>query len=355
VRENSARVRRARTVASVSVGSALLYAAPTLSWWLIVPFALSVVNTETLDWRIRRSRVPEYHAAGSILWSQAMTIAAAALTGGPRSPMLILVAVPTAFAATRFRDRVASLATLAALIMLLSITFVPHPAQTWAHPAGLIIAVVVVIGVSAATQALQGAEVEHRNSATLDPLTGLLNRQGLDRRFRELADQARLMDEPISLLVCDIDHFKDVNDAHGHTAGDALLRDVAYEMRKQLRSFELIYRIGGEEFLVLLPGAELADARMLADRLCLAVRACREHGPRLTISVGVATRRGADAQFTALFEAADRALYGAKAAGRDGVCVEIPPSTVAGEIATPAGGTAGTVATRPDPTVSYSR
>lgn len=338
MRENSARVRRARTVASLSVGSALLYAAPTLSWSLLVPFTLSVVNTETLDWRIQHSQRPEYHAATSILWSQAMTVAAAALTAGPQSPLLILVAVPTAFAATRFRAGVASLATLAALIMLLAITFVAHPAQTWAHPAGLIISMVVVIGVSAATQALQGAEVEHRNSATLDPLTGLLNRQGLDRRFHELADQARLTDEPISLLVCDIDHFKDVNDAHGHTAGDALLRDVAYQMRKQLRSFELIYRIGGEEFLVLLPGAELPEARMLADRLCVAVRSSREQGPPLTISVGVATRRGVNAQFTSLFEAADRALYGAKAAGRDGVCVEITPPTAAGEITTPADG-----------------
>ena len=106
-----------------------------------------------------------------------------------------------------------------------------------------------MIGISAAALALNGAELEYRTTAVLDPLTGLLNRQGLQRRFDELAEQARLSGAPISLLVCDVDHFKLINDSHGHAVGDAVLRDLAYQLRKQLRSFELIYRIGGEEFL----------------------------------------------------------------------------------------------------------
>jgi diguanylate cyclase (GGDEF)-like protein len=328
--ENSARVRRARSVASITIGLTLLYAAPALSWWLLPLFGLSILNTETLDRRMRRSRRPEYHAAFSILLSQCMLAAGGALTGGPLSPILPLIAVPTAFAATRFRAQVASVAAGAAILLLLAATLAVDPAETAAHPAALIVAVVVVVGVSAAAEALNGAEVQHRNEATLDPLTGLLNRQGLEHRFRELADQARATGAPISVLVCDLDHFKQVNDSHGHRVGDAILRQIADEMRTQLRSFELIYRIGGEEFLIVLPGAELTEARMLGERLCEAVRRCRAEDVATTMSVGVSTRSGAEAQFVPLFEAADNALYEAKAAGRDRVCVATVPSSIDG-------------------------
>jgi diguanylate cyclase (GGDEF)-like protein len=194
-----------------------------------------------------------------------------------------------------------------------------HFHDTLTHPAELIVTIDVLIGVSAAAQALYGAELQHRNTAILDPLTGLLNRQGLERRFDEIAEQARLMGAPISILVCDLDHFKAVNDSHGHAVGDAVLRDVAYELRKQLRSFELIYRIGGEEFLVVLPGATLAAARTLGERLCEAARCCHTEGLSLTLSVGISTLWGSEIEFRRMFEAADRALYRAKREGRDRV------------------------------------
>jgi diguanylate cyclase (GGDEF)-like protein len=179
--------------------------------------------------------------------------------------------------------------------------------------------VVLLIGVGAATQALFAAELQHRRTALLDPLTGLLNRQGLEGHFEELAEQARLMAAPISLLMCDLDHFKQINDEHGHATGDAVLRDVAYALRRQLRAFELIYRLGGEEFLVVLPGAASDRAASLADRLCQAIRDCRPQNLETTISIGVATQCGGDLEFAPLFEAADRALYQAKANGRDQV------------------------------------
>jgi diguanylate cyclase (GGDEF)-like protein len=320
VKENSGRIKRARTLVSATLALTLIYFAPTLGWWVVALFAASALNTQTLDARMRRSSVPEYHAALSIVWSQLIAGAAIALSGGPHSPMLPLVAVPTAFAATRFAPRVVWLAVGSAIVVILGATIGVNPHEAISHPALLIVAVTVLIGVCGAAQAMNGAELQLRDTAILDPLTGLLNRQGLSRRFEELAEQARLTDAPISLLVCDLDHFKTVNDSYGHAIGDAVLRDIAYELRKQLRSFELIYRIGGEEFLVVLPGAMPQDARALAERLCEATRRCRSQRLSITLSVGVSTRWGSEAQFERLFDAADQELYRAKALGRDRAC-----------------------------------
>jgi diguanylate cyclase (GGDEF)-like protein len=321
--ENSDRVRRARRVASAAIGLTLVYGIPHYGWWLLGLLVVSVVNTETLDRRMAGSPRPEAHVAFSIFWSQCIVAVAAALTGGPKSPLLPMIAVPTAFAAARFRRQVAEAATGIAIVLVLVAGFAAHPAQSLAHPAGPLVDIAVVVGVSAATRAISMAEQHMRNAAILDPLTGLLTRQGLERRFEELAEQARLAGAPISLLICDLDHFKDVNDSRGHAVGDAVLRDVAYELRQQLRSFELIYRYGGEEFLVVLPGATLEDATAIAERLCDAVRHCSSNQLPMTMSVGVSTRWGGNARYEALFEAADRALYQAKAEGRDRVVATV--------------------------------
>jgi diguanylate cyclase (GGDEF)-like protein len=317
--ENSRRVSRARSIASLVVALCLIYAAPKYGWWLVGLFAVSALNTQTLEWRMRRSARPEYHVACSIVLSQGLIALAAAFTGGPRSMILPLVAVPTAFAATRFRLSVALAASGTAIGFVTVASLGLHPAETLAHPMGLIAAVALMVGISAAGYALNAAELEYRTHAVLDPLTGLLNRQGLRARFDELAEQARLSDAPVSMLVGDIDNFKLINDSRGHATGDAVLRDLAYELRKQLRSFELIYRLGGEEFLVLLPGATLGDATDVGERLCEAARQCHSAQVKVTMSVGASTQSGAEVDFDRLFAAADAALYRAKSNGRDQV------------------------------------
>ncbi len=328
VLDNSPRVKRARSTASLSVGLAVLYAAPAYSWWLLPLFAVSMLNTSTVDLRMRRSSRPEYHAAFTILVSQALMAAGVLLTGGPHSLMLPLIVIPTAFVATRFPPRVCFVATAIAMAMIIVASVAVSPQETLAHPGYLIVALVILVAIDASAHALFDAELQHRNTAILDPLTGLLNRQGLERRFSELAEQARLMNAPVSMLICDLDHFKEVNDHHGHATGDAVLRDVAYALRKQLRSFELIYRLGGEEFLIVLPGAEADDARILGERLCDSVRDCHTERLEITISVGCATQYGPDLEFKRLFEAADRALYDAKSGGRDQVIsAPTPPSS----------------------------
>jgi diguanylate cyclase (GGDEF)-like protein len=186
-------------------------------------------------------------------------------------------------------------------------------------PAPLLGVVVLLGALVVAQQPLLDAELRWRREAVLDPLTGLLNRQGLQRRFHEVAAQARLTDRPVSLVICDVDHFKLLNDAHGHAQGDAALKDVAYALRKELRSFELLYRIGGEELLLVLPGASLHIACEIAEQARLAVQKSEPAGLPVTASFGVSTARGDKIAFEPMFAAADRSLYEAKNAGRNRV------------------------------------
>ncbi len=101
---------------------------------------------------------------------------------------------------------------------------------------------------------LRDSDVEHRGAAILDPLTGMLNRAALMNRTGEIEGQSVLTGEPVAVILLDLDRFKLVNDSRGHATGDTVLREVAYRLRKQLRAYDLLYRLGGEEFVVLLLG-----------------------------------------------------------------------------------------------------
>src|SRR5262249_1825570 len=122
-----------------------------------------------------------------------------------------------------------------------------------------------------------------------------------------------------ALLLCDLDRFKRGNDQLGHAAGDAGLQDVALTVRGAPRAGGSVYRVGGEEILVVLPGAAEDDALEIAERLLLAVRERRPVGVPVTISIGVAVSGPGRVDTDALIAAADAALYSAKAGGRDRV------------------------------------
>jgi diguanylate cyclase (GGDEF)-like protein len=123
----------------------------------------------------------------------------------------------------------------------------------------------------------------------------------------------------VSVVLADLDHFKSINDRFGHGVGDAVLRDVAYAMRRSLRTFELLYRLGGEEFALLLPGAAEDDATRIAQALRVAVEELETAGLRITCSFGVATARGQEIALEGLVARADAALYAAKRHGRNRV------------------------------------
>jgi diguanylate cyclase (GGDEF)-like protein len=268
-------------VGTGAVGLALLSAAPWLGWWTFILLALSVLNFVNVERRIGTSARPERVSACAIVITMLLIATGVVLSGGPRSAALPWLVLPAAMAAARFRAQVV-IATLAlTIVVILGSTLGIDTGATLADPVPVIAALALLAGVVSIVLALQAAELHHRDEAILDPLTGLLNRHALAPRFAELSVQARVNNQPVCLMLCDVDSFKTVNDEHGHDRGDAALRDVAYTMRTQLRSFELMYRLGGEEFLVVLAGAELADAVDMAERLRAAVEQAR---PAATVS-----------------------------------------------------------------------
>jgi diguanylate cyclase (GGDEF)-like protein len=160
--------------------------------------------------------------------------------------------------------------------------------------------------------------------STVDPLTGTLNRRGLDRSFPEVAVDGTGAAQPLAVAMVDIDHFKQVNDSHGHAVGDLVLKHVADVLARTLRSGDAVVRVGGEEFLLVLPGVDLATAAGVAERTRAAVEGqpavVTEDSVPVTISIGVAQREDGENR-DHLIARADEALYRAKRGGRNRIVV----------------------------------
>jgi diguanylate cyclase (GGDEF)-like protein len=265
---------------------------------------------------------------------------AVAITGGAESPALMWFALPAITLGARFEPRGIVLGAAYILALLLVATVGLDSATASAHHQELIAAIALVLCTVILSGALVESDRAHRRRSTLDPLTGLFNRNALDQRLGELEGQPTSAEEGHShaLLLCDLDNFKRVNDRLGHAAGDAVLQDVAYTMRATLRAGDSIYRVGGEEILVVLPGAAEAGAVEIAERLRQAVRERRPVGVLVTISVGVAVSLPGGVDTAELVASADKALYAAKTAGRDRVVVAGREAAVAGETLAPLSG-----------------
>ena len=169
--------------------------------------------------------------------------------------------------------------------------------------------------------------------AMLDPLTRLFNRRmGLHTLDQEIARADRSA-QPLTVLMCDLDHFKHLNDTHGHLQGDQALRATADVLRQTLRRTDTICRFGGEEFLVVLPDTAPEDATVLATRLFVAIEECGHRiGLPLTVSIGLTALRPNDTK-EALLHRADQALYASKGLGRNrfSADAEEPPPTTSGQ------------------------
>ena len=159
--------------------------------------------------------------------------------------------------------------------------------------------------------------------ARTDALTGLLNRRGFETQMAFAMALARRSTRPLSVIAVDVDHFKRVNDTYGHEAGDEVLRRLARTLETRLRGSDVIARLGGEEFVALLPDTDLEGARAIAQTLVTAM--AQQQDPvvgTITVSAGVASMRGADDTGAAILRRSDIALYEAKGQGRNRVCVE---------------------------------
>ncbi|EHL20405.1 diguanylate cyclase [Acidovorax sp. NO-1] len=159
--------------------------------------------------------------------------------------------------------------------------------------------------------------------ARTDALTGLLNRRGFETQMAFAMALARRSQRPLSLIAVDVDHFKRVNDTYGHEVGDEVLRRLGQTLETRLRSSDVVARLGGEEFVALLPDTDLAGAQAIAQTLIDSM--AEQHDPvvgHITVSAGVGTLRDLQDTGADMLRRADAALYEAKRRGRNRVCVE---------------------------------
>ena len=327
------RLQPVRRMAFGVVALALLACGPWLGWWTVLPVAIAAVVFRVADSQIERLDNPEYAIFAAWVGAQVIIAASVALTGGPNVPTMSWFAIPIVTLASRFSASGIALGVAITLGLMCAVAFGVDAQAVIDDPPKLIAPVALVIAVTIFSIALMQSDIYHRTEAVIDPLTGMLNRKALASRTQELEEQSRFTGQPVGVCVGDLDDFKQVNDRYGHARGDAALREVAYAMRKHLRAFDLAYRIGGEEFLVLLPGADLAESVAIAEQLRQGV--CTEDlagGLQMTMSFGVsASDDEAPFEYAKVFAAADQALYAAKAAGRN--CVRTPGHVVADEAA----------------------
>jgi len=169
---------------------------------------------------------------------------------------------------------------------------------------------------------------ERVEQALIDPLTGLHNRRYLQSHMRGQIDEAIKREKPLSMLLLDIDYFKSVNDTFGHDAGDAVLREFAIRLRRNIRGIDLVARPGGEEFVVVMPDTNARQAYYVAERLRRAIEVenfrVSDDGKdiNVTASVGIASLETQDDTAESILKRADEALYTAKRGGRNRVAAE---------------------------------
>ena len=337
--DNDRRLAPVRGAAFLVLGVALIACGPWLGWWTLGPLAVAAVAFRVADKQVAKSSRPEI--ALFLAWASTPVILgiAVAISGGPNVPTMSWFAIPVISLSARFSERGTALGVGLVILVMLAVAFGVDAQAVLDSPPKVIAPFALLIAVALFQTVLMRSDVDTRAEAVIDPLTGMLNRKALDSRAMELKEQSALTGEPVGLILGDLDRFKSINDTLGHATGDAVLKETAYVLRKGLRAFDLTYRIGGEEFLVLLPGANIEQAAELAEELRIAIAAARPGGQPVTISFGV-TASSAEHTFDydSLFAQADAALYEAKRGGRD--CVRQaggPPATPEVETAQPAG------------------
>jgi diguanylate cyclase (GGDEF)-like protein len=200
------------------------------------------------------------------------------------------------------------------LYLAKSVGLLPH---TWLTQYGFQIGTIFEFVLLSVALGIRVKEI--RAQSRTDSLTGLANRSRYDELVEQAFAQARAAGTTLGLLVIDVDHFKRVNDSHGHAVGDRVLEGVAESLRRQLPAQAVASRYGGEEFVVLVPRTDAAALMALAEKLR---RAIAESSPGIPVTASVGVASTADHAFAdprGLFRAADEALYAAKRTGRDRV------------------------------------
>lgn len=180
---------------------------------------------------------------------------------------------------------------------------------------------------------IESARAQLQIAVIRDSLTGLYNRAFLQARLIDEVERVRRTEQPLSLILMDVDHFKDINDCFGHARGDEVLKELSQVLAESLRPCDLVARYGGEEFVALLPGVDLAEAQLATERIRIALESMSfsqgvadNKQPQVTASFGVTCLGGPHDSAEDLLARADRAMYAAKNAGRNRHMVAAPVS-----------------------------
>jgi len=246
--------------------------------------------------------------------------------------VVAVIATGVALAGSWRRERPAQFLLLAMLPMLAVLALrIGELFGYWSNPPWMVPAfpaafalagLVLMIGLADKLQQLRLDHAHASRLASVDTLTGASSRSVIEQYLKSAVQEAHKSGRPLSLVILDIDHFKRINDDHGHRIGDHCLRIIALRTRNRLRTYDLIGRYGGDEMLVILPDTRLGEALGVAENLRSAVN-CRPlsiEGRLLqaSLSLGVAELAAGETA-EQLFERADAALYASKSAGRDRV------------------------------------
>lgn len=285
--------------------------------WLRWPWAvLAVTALLPMAWHARNSLQPDVGNVLFLLCALAAIVAVivAWRRGSVAAGVFLLAWIPQSI-----------FTALRALQLLLQLSL-----PGWLEfglPAALALSsLVLTLGLGLSTLQARRERDDARNEAQRDPLTGLHNRRALMARIAEALTEARQQHVPLSLIFLDLDHFKAINDRHGHLAGDACLRILAERVHSELRPGDTLARWGGEEFVVLLPATALGEAALIGERIRRRVEAdpfvAGGVAVAITVSLGLSGHtRAAIESPEQLIEQADAALYRAKAAGRNRLIV----------------------------------
>jgi len=267
----------------------------------------------TYVYRTRRVTFANYAISALCVGGALATI----YVGGPQQVVWVYPALMAVFYLLRPGE-----AVISALLMIAALIPVMLPLDDSFRTTTVMITIVVMSAFAYAFAAITNSQREKLlQLATRDPLTGVGNRRALENKMFDAVNVFKRNKTSVSMLLIDLDHFKKVNDRHGHAAGDKILQSITEIINLRIRITDSLYRIGGEEFVVILDGQDLHKAAHLAEQLRTLIEA-NELVPdsSVTISVGVAELKGGETSRDWIHRA-DEALYRAKRSGRNAMSI----------------------------------
>ncbi|MEN0014705.1 MAG: diguanylate cyclase [Solirubrobacteraceae bacterium] len=326
------RLRKVRFQALLVLLPVVAFGVVTYGWDILAPVALLLIAFGGLGAAAGRIARPELALVGMLLAAQVAIVLWLALANQYRLDQLGLFILPATAACILLPKRLMVLSTLWSAVVMVATAVALEPHTVSAQPPILFLPLGVMLCVALPASMIRQLEIDSRDTAMIDTLTGALNRLALETRIAELTAQAHVLPLRVGVIMGDLDRFKLVNDELGHDAGDLVLRETVRRMRRVLGPLTPVYRVGGEEFAVLMAGAEEEDVAAVAERLREAVRDETIGDRDVTMSFGIAAGTLDAHPVGRILEVADEALYRAKRAGRDRVAAaNLTPMSVVRE------------------------